>query len=206
MCYTNIVIRICKVCNVEQPITSFEQIKRPSGVYYKHTCRECINAKKRKGTKKVLFNDGVNKQCGKCLMIKPHKDFAFKNGKPRHCCKDCHNLYYKNYYMQTDAYKKHKARVNKNRPKVYQRHGLSLDEFNSLKTVDGKCPICRMREQSVIDHDHSCCPGQTGCSNCVRGYICSGCNVSLGLVGDSVDHLNTLIKYLEGRVDTNGCV
>jgi len=103
--------------------------------------------------------------------------------------------------MKTEAYEKHKTRVNKNRPEMYQRHGLSLERFESLKTTDGRCPICKYREQSVIDHDHSCCPGKTGCYKCVRGYICSACNVSLGLVGDSVDRLNTLIAYLENGAD-----
>lgn len=33
-----------------------------------------------------------------------------------------------------------------------------------------------------IDHDHACCPGQKGCSKCVRGILCMACNLRLGHV------------------------
>lgn len=197
MCYTRYMQRVCNKCNIEKSINDFEMIKRGSNVYYKRTCRECINARNRKGTKKILFDDGVNKQCGNCKIIKPHSDFANKRGKPAYRCKECHNKYYKEYYMQTAASEKHKARLKRNRKPIFARHGLTAEQFDKLKTHDGLCPICNKRSQSVIDHDHRHCPGATGCSQCVRGYICSGCNSALGNAKDSVDGLMALVMYLE---------
>ncbi len=60
---------------------------------------------------------------------------------------------------------------------------------------DGKCGICKRKPSNlarlVLDHDH-----KTGK---VRGFICSQCNVALGMVGDSPERLRQLAAYLESH-------
>ena len=191
-------MRTCKVCSIEKPIERFEAFCRKDKIYYKHTCKDCKNARARKGTKKILFDDGINKMCGKCEIVKSHNEFANKKGKPSSKCKSCHNEYYKQYYSDSEIRAKHQQRVRENKVNwpAHRRHGLTEDEFNKLKTADGLCPICSRRDQSVIDHNHRHCPGVVGCRECVRGYICSGCNSALGNAGDSVEGLMSLIEYL----------
>lgn len=66
----------------------------------------------------------------------------------------------------------------------------------------GGCQICGSRVKLHIDHDHSCCDTRkTGrkdyCGQCVRGCLCSDCNLGLGFLKDEIDRLIGAIAYLE---------
>ena len=135
------------------------------------------------------------KQCGTCKINKEITEFSKKYNKWSSKCKECHNEYYKKYWKNTDAYEKHKNRVNKNRRRGWQRHGIK--DISLYLTDSQLCPICNTNKQEVIDHDHGCCDKSTSCGRCVRGYICSRCNTTLGYVSDNVELLNNLIKYLK---------
>lgn len=62
---------------------------------------------------------------------------------------------------------------------------------------------CESSEDLHVDHDHSCCwkgkhPGtKKSCGDCVRGWLCRGCNMSLGAMKDDIKKLEGLIAYLK---------
>lgn len=65
-------------------------------------------------------------------------------------------------------------------------------------------PACVITKDLHMDHDHACCKGgglketsRSSCGSCVRGWLCRGCNFTLGHVKDSVPRLRGLITYLE---------
>lgn len=63
------------------------------------------------------------------------------------------------------------------------------------------CQICGTPEGSdsrmhSVDHDHSCCPPNSGCEKCVRGLLCGACNKGLGFFRDNATVLESAIKYL----------
>jgi hypothetical protein len=52
----------------------------------------------------------------------------------------------------------------------------------------------------VIDHDHNCCHGGASCGKCIRGILCSACNLSLGHVesmAGKAGGVRNLFTYIE---------
>lgn len=95
-----------------------------------------------------------------------------------------------------------KAAHDKRAQSVY---GLPPGGYERLYEQQGRrCAICwratgRTRRLSV-DHDHSCCPGPVSCGQCVRGLLCSPCNVYVGRLGDDPNAFLRGYAYLQPRV------
>ena len=82
----------------------------------------------------------------------------------------------------------------------YTRRKYNLSDDQMARLYTSNCGICGNPESQKrslsVDHDHSCCPGETSCGDCVRGFLCSNCNRGLGLFGDSASRLQAAIEYL----------
>ncbi len=82
------------------------------------------------------------------------------------------------------------------------KFGVSADWFTeTLAAQGGCCAICQSPEPRgrgwAIDHDHQCCPSNgASCGKCVRGILCSPCNLALGLFADRVEVLASATDYL----------
>lgn len=79
--------------------------------------------------------------------------------------------------------------------------GMTIDAFIAL-LEPLRCESCGdagNADSLVIDHDHSCCPGERSCASCVRGLLCNGCNSALGMLRDSRSRAEALAAYA-GRV------
>lgn len=86
----------------------------------------------------------------------------------------------------------------KKRRNLAYNYGMKLAEYDSLvEACGGVCQSCGSppaEEGSFsqcnlnVDHDHA--------TGRVRGLLCSGCNLALGLLGEDVDRLKGLISYL----------
>lgn len=81
-------------------------------------------------------------------------------------------------------------------PRLLKMHSESERECNN--------PGCRSRDDLHVDHDHSCCPpGKYGkghkksCGECVRGWLCSSCNKSLGALQENPRRIQGLLDYLQ---------
>lgn len=89
--------------------------------------------------------------------------------------------------------------------KLKTTYGLTLDQYDALvASQNGRCAICGSGDPKstrnirwVIDHDHNCCPSQTKtCGKCIRGLLCTQCNLGLGQFEDSPDLLTAAAAYL----------
>lgn len=58
-------------------------------------------------------------------------------------------------------------------------------EIAQLYDTQAACLMCgREGIKLVMDHDHSCCPGNRSCGKCFRGLICQRCNHGLHFIED----------------------
>jgi hypothetical protein len=124
------------------------------------------------------------KECNKCNQLKEyaafHKDSA-RSDELHIYCKACRKGY-------ADAYELDGRRKAK-------QYGISVEELNKL--LLDKCYICKSDEDLVIDHDHSCCNTTRTCGKCVRGMLCTSCNIGLGMFKDNPDLLIIASEYLK---------
>lgn len=80
-----------------------------------------------------------------------------------------------------------------------RKFSLTRADYQQMFSAqEGRCAICLSPPKTnrlAIDHDHSCCPGSGSCGKCVRGLLCAGCNLQLGVVERGFVPL--AIRYLE---------
>jgi hypothetical protein len=123
----------------------------------------------------------LTKQCTLCTEVKNVSEFTknsrYKDGLYKHC-KNCHYEVY-------------------GRASHYRRtYGITQEDYDILLFNQGyKCFSCNnisgnsKTDKLFVDHCH-----KTGK---VRGLLCHGCNLAIGSVGDNVETLKNLIRYLE---------
>lgn len=86
---------------------------------------------------------------------------------------------------------------------VARQYGLTPEQYQALvdhcrKNDKGQalCMMCNRVRARAVDHDHSCCSGKTSCGKCVRGLLCTRCNVFLGHSRDDVAVAHNMVDYL----------
>jgi hypothetical protein len=150
----------------------------------------------------------THRQCYRCKVTKPAGDFG---GPSRTYCRLCHNDYHRTKaatvpvdiraarrrrsYAQEDP-----ARRAANR--LLWKWGLTEATLaERLAEQGGGCAICSAGEPGGrgrwhVDHDHACCPAGRSCGRCIRGLLCTRCNVGLGNFRDNPELLRTAAAYL----------
>lgn len=82
-------------------------------------------------------------------------------------------------------------------------YGITVERLTEMLAV-GICDACGTTEPGrmgwCVDHDHACCHDRVkACGNCVRGLLCSPCNIALGAAHDDPDRLEGLAHYVRTR-------
>lgn len=78
---------------------------------------------------------------------------------------------------------------------------LTVLQLDHLYATTPACEICKREfpsdRERHIDHDHACCGySKKQCGQCIRGLLCSPCNLALGNMEDDLDRLSSAIAYL----------
>lgn len=171
--------RVCSLCNEYKAFSEFKNDKYS-------WCKVCQKEYDRKRNEKGLvkprkYLDG-KLHCRECNQYLEETSFTLRKGNKSRC-NDCAIIH------------QHKMTIRK--------HGITYENYLAiLEGQNGTCAICNQKEKSYrsrlcIDHDHSCCPGENSCGKCIRGLLCSNCNMSLGNAQDSIEILQNMINYLQ---------
>ncbi len=134
------------------------------------------------------------KDCSKCLQRKSIDNFTRAS-----ICKDCISKLNKvrkppelNRKLCKQYRKKYPEKVKeKNDQHRFKKFNIDKEEFARLeKIANYKCQICGVSDVPLcIDHDHT--------TNKIRGLLCSGCNLAIGNMKDSIENFQNAISYLQ---------
>jgi len=144
----------------------------------------------------------INQICISCNIELPINRFEHQNNRPnpRRKCKSCRisqRVYSEESLIRMKEYKKKYNIGNRNYLKNYalvKKYGIDLSKFNlMILQQNNKCGICSKemvsKKKKHVDHDHN--------TGRVRDILCSTCNSGIGMLGDSIEHLNNAVKYLK---------
>jgi hypothetical protein len=91
------------------------------------------------------------------------------------------------------AVKRNEAQAGKKRWKTdhqtKKRYNVDVDTYNARMAAQKSCEICGKTEDLCYDHCHATMK--------FRGVLCRGCNRSLGQLGDNLEGILKVVKYLE---------
>lgn len=137
-------------------------------------CAECT-AKTAQVRRSQLAMD-VEKKCTKCGKFKSMRAYSS-------WCRECHA----ESTRSQRAANPEKAKVQARESALRSKYGMSLEDYEVLYTQQGGVCLCcgappAEGQPLHVDHDHACCPGQKTCGECVRGLLCTGCNLIVGKI------------------------
>lgn len=176
----------------------------------------------------LLYRLGCEtKICSKCREPKPRTEFPLQKGRERSRCKACHTAdamewarnngekrraYYRQWIAQNRdkvrAYaKKHygkrspesiaKKNAYRKLSHLARKYGMTQADWDAMYADQGGvCAICKVpgrvgkHGKLAVDHCHA--------TGRVRGLLCSPCNISIGILGETPEQWEVVWRYLRG--------
>jgi len=182
--------RECVLCHKYKPWMCYRNGNERHG--YTSRCKDCLSVRplEQRNWNKLRVDDG-GRECRKCRTYKPWGEYGKRKEGSRGGLRG-YNIYCRECYKWICF-------------KGCFQYGITFTDYkNILLKQGGVCAICKCSEKTKkgngdgkarslsIDHDH-----KTGK---VRGLLCANCNSALGLIGENVNRLATMIEYLSRKV------
>jgi hypothetical protein len=143
----------------------------------------------------LALNDRVQqtKVCAHCKAVKALFDFSpapsRRDGYYAYC-KVCAREKQRNRYKNNTNGHRDKDNHHSTKNHYRKKYGLADDVIKEIMlSREGVCAICNTKTKLVVDHCHT--------TGKIRGRICGLCNTMIGHARDSVENLQSAIKYLQ---------
>lgn len=160
--------------------------------------------------RKARNQERPERRCYRCGETRPATSFTSAT---KTYCADCDRTYARGWRSQDPVriavYKRRSiAKAAAADPEYYRKltlrkFGLTPAAFAALvERSGGRCAICSTADPGGkhdtwhVDHDHRCCPRGRSCGSCIRGILCSNCNLGLGHFKDNAAILQSAMEYL----------
>lgn len=185
--------KICTKCGLELPmglIHFYRQSKYSAtgAAGWTSRCKSCTRDYARKyhhSTPRPNYAEITDKECSDCHLVQPITEFygrkyRDKDGVERDRgwstrCKEC---------VRAKAHDQYHSKS-----KEWRSHQSSTKVRKQLVAERGECcQVCGVGERIVVDHNH-----KTGKP---RGLLCGKHNSALGMFGDDVDTVISVLAYL----------
>lgn len=157
--------RRCSQCRATKPLTAFPKAGGRAKYGLNYWCRACISVKNRQyraaNTERIRLSQAAYRASNREVLA------------------DRRLEKYRNRDREV-----HSSRARRSALKT--RYGITVEQYQYLvEQQHGVCAICGnppsgQNKRLVVDHDHSCCPTRETCGRCLRGLLCSPCNLKLG--------------------------
>lgn len=164
--------RVCRDCKRHKPLS--EYYLRKSGNPYT-LCIPCYNDDHKERVKRrPKLAAGDRRVCKVCNRDKDITEFTKNSNMPGGFLFECKSCYAKKYRVA--------------------KWGLDASEHPNCDSCGDEFGAEDIRN---VDHDHRCCPpGTKNCGECIRGVLCTGCNIGLGAFQDNPERLLAAAEYL----------
>lgn len=176
----------CDVHQVPHPRSAFTVVNRPIGI--NNICKAALSAR---ASEKRGHAPITCVSCGSLLGSWNFRGGQQKSPTCRECesdhagerwCIDCASWLPEDRFHRTGVGGKFWT-VRCKPCKIANNHGVTIVQLLERQGVsEPECAVCGSKEELKIDHDHRHCPAQCGCAQCVRGWLCHGCNTAEGLL------------------------
>ena len=159
----------------------------------------CVNDHELVGDNLLVARDGA-RSCRTCRDAQ-QRAYVRKTVDERTHCQRGHLLTEKNTKVLKSGVRQCRECVRDR--SYYHRFGLTLVQYNVMhKNQSERCLGCDRRQVQgeqwlAVDHDRACCSGVQSCGKCVRGLLCTPCNMAVGLLRDDPVVLRRLASYVE---------
>lgn len=154
----------------------------------------CSDDHQRKATyerRKLRWSTLPERRCARCKVTKPFTDFPG----PHSYCRVCHAA-------RARAYRAANPDPLRARRDTLSRYRLTPDTFAEMLARQGnRCAICRTDNPGGqgwhVDHDHTCCSTRKcSCGKCLRGILCTRCNIGVGNFKDDPAIIQAALSYI----------
>lgn len=141
----------------------------------------------------LVRDEQGNKECTWCKEWRPESEYGPHDKNSDGLRAECSPCRRKHYRDNRDDFIARRIEAFFN---------ITIEERDDiLESQGGVCACCGTDKPGskgwCIDHDHACCPESgRSCGSCIRGILCSRCNLVLGSVEDRTDTLSSMIDYL----------